>query len=66
MNNIKNKSKIQYNIVVDYDAYDKNKTFQKLNNKKNGEEKTIITPEQNHFLAVEQIQQIKKNNNVFG
>ena len=66
MNNIKNKSKIQYNIVVDYDTCDKNKTFQKLNNKKNGEEKTIITPEQNHFLAVEQIQQIKKNNNVFG
>ena len=67
--NTKNKNKIQYNIVVDYNTYDKNNnnTFKKPNKKKVINEENIkITPEQNHFLAVEQIQQIKKTNNIFG
>ena len=66
------KNKNYYNIIVDYDAFEKNieNTFKRTNaNKKivnNNENTTVITPEQNHFLAVKQIQNIKKNNNIFG
>ena len=66
------KSKNHYNIILDYNTYDKNieNTFKKSNNnKKNCDKKEnikIITPEQNHFLAVKQIQNIKKNSNIYG
>lgn len=62
-NKVDAKNKNYFNINVDFDATNEknsnNNTFVK-NNKK-----TIITPEQNHFLAIKQIQQIKNNNNIF-
>jgi hypothetical protein len=44
-----------------------NNTFIKISNKKliKNENTCSITPEENHFLAIKQIQQIKKNNDIF-
>ena len=60
---IKSKN-IFYKINADYDARkeknnNNNNTFIEKN------KTSIITPEQNHFLAIKQIQQIKNNNNIF-
>ena len=63
------KNKNHYDINVDYEIINEkriNKTFIKANKKvTNNDNTSIITPEQNHFLAIKQIQQIKNNNNVF-
>ena len=44
-----------------------NNTFIKISNKHiiNNENTCSITPEENHFLAIKQIQQINKNNDIF-
>ena len=65
------KSKNYYNIFLDYNTYDK---IIENTSKKSGHNKKIcgengniamITPEQNHFLAVKQIQNIKNNNDIY-
>ena len=64
----KSKSKNHYNIILDYNTYDKNteNTFKKSKIGGRKENIVIITPEQNHFLAVKQIQNIKKNSGAYG
>lgn len=69
--NSKNKSKTKsnnhYKILIDNEIYHKsmNNTSKKSNKKKlNKDNIPIRTPEQTHFLAIKQIQQIK--NNIFG